>query len=80
MTATDVALFLRDEAVPLWKKGLGIFAAIYVASPLDLVPDWIPVLGWLDDLGILAVCAWYFVRAVNKHAAQRALPPAEPKA
>lgn len=79
MTSTDVAFFLRDKAVPLWKRGLGILAALYVASPLDLIPDWIPVIGWLDDLGVLALCSWYFIREVRKHAAARAsLPPSNP--
>ena len=78
MTANDVAFFLRDKAVPLWKKWMGLGALIYVISPLDLIPDWIPVIGWLDDLGVVALCSWYFVREVRKHAAQRALPPPTP--
>jgi len=77
MNATDVALYLRDGAVPWWKKGVGIFAALYVVCPLDLIPDWIPMIGWLDDLGVLGICAWYFVRQVKKHAAQRAPRPGD---
>lgn len=34
-------------------------AVLYVLSPLDIVPDLIPVLGWLDDLGVLALLVRY---------------------
>jgi len=36
-----------------------ISAIIYVCTPIDLIPDFIPVLGYLDDAAVLAVCfAW----------------------
>ncbi|TAG84008.1 MAG: DUF1232 domain-containing protein [Burkholderiales bacterium] len=41
-----------------WKRvAIGVLALLYVLSPLDLVPDWIPLVGWLDDIGILAWAA-----------------------
>ncbi|HLF43748.1 MAG TPA: YkvA family protein [Acidimicrobiia bacterium] len=49
-----VARLLADPRVPRRSKiALGM-AAAYVASPIDLVPEFIPVLGWLDDLLILS--------------------------
>ncbi|MGL4232126.1 MAG: YkvA family protein [Casimicrobium sp.] len=43
---------------PTWKRALiGVLALLYILSPLDLVPDWIPLVGWLDDIGILAWAA-----------------------
>jgi uncharacterized membrane protein YkvA (DUF1232 family) len=37
-----------------WKRVVIVFLAfLYVVSPLDLIPDFIPVIGWLDDLGVL---------------------------
>jgi uncharacterized membrane protein YkvA (DUF1232 family) len=43
---------------PTWKRVvIGVLALLYVLSPLDLVPDWIPFVGWLDDIGILAWAA-----------------------
>ena len=48
-----VARLLIDPRVPRRSKiALGM-AAAYVASPIDLLPEFIPVIGWLDDLLIL---------------------------
>lgn len=56
------ALYLaaRDPRVPWYAKALAILVAGYALSPIDLIPDFIPVLGYLDDvillpLGILLV-------------------------
>lgn len=41
-----------------WKRVIiALLAMIYVISPLDLIPDFIPVIGWLDDLGVLVWAA-----------------------
>jgi uncharacterized membrane protein YkvA (DUF1232 family) len=41
-----------------WKRvAIGLLAVLYVLSPLDVIPDWFPVIGWLDDLGVLAWAA-----------------------
>ena len=41
-----------------WKRVIiALLAIIYVISPLDLIPDFIPVVGWLDDLGVLVWAA-----------------------
>jgi uncharacterized membrane protein YkvA (DUF1232 family) len=54
------ALYLagRDPRVPWYAKALAIAVAAYALSPIDLIPDFVPVLGYLDDavivpLGIL---------------------------
>jgi len=44
---------LRDPRVPKVAKLVTVLAALYVISPIDLVSDFIPVLGWLDD-GVIA--------------------------
>jgi uncharacterized membrane protein YkvA (DUF1232 family) len=56
------ALYLasRDPRVPWYAKVLAVAVAGYALSPIDLIPDFIPVLGYLDDviivpLGILLV-------------------------
>lgn len=40
---------LRDQRAPRAAKLVTVLAALYVISPVDFVPDTIPILGWLDD-------------------------------
>ena len=41
-----------------WKRAIiTLLALLYIISPLDLIPDVIPMIGWLDDLGVLAWAA-----------------------
>jgi len=49
------ALYLaaRDPRVPWYAKGLAVAIAAYAASPIDLIPDFIPIVGYLDDLIIV---------------------------
>lgn len=49
------ALYLagRDPRVPWYAKTLAVVVAGYALSPIDLIPDFIPVLGYLDDIVIL---------------------------
>ena len=45
---------LRDVRTPASAKLATIAAVLYVISPIDFVPDFIPILGWLDD-GLVAI-------------------------
>jgi uncharacterized membrane protein YkvA (DUF1232 family) len=46
-----------------WKRAIiGILAVLYILSPLDILPDFIPIIGWLDDLGVLAWAARYVLK------------------
>jgi len=45
-----VALALRDPRVPWYAKAVGACVVAYALSPIDLIPDFIPVLGYVDDL------------------------------
>lgn len=53
---------LRDPAVPTLGKLLPVVAVLYLLSPLDGVPDFIPLLGQLDDLGVLLLALEAFLR------------------
>lgn len=54
----------RDPATPLLVKGLCIFIVAYALSPIDLIPDFIPVLGYLGDVVLLPGLIWLAVRLV----------------
>jgi len=44
---------LRDPRVPLWAKVIPFLPLIYLLSPIDILPDFIPVIGQLDDLTLM---------------------------
>lgn len=53
-----VAMFycMKDEKTPGWVKGMIAGALGYFILPLDAIPDIAPVIGWLDDAGVIAAC------------------------
>ena len=54
-----VFLALKDKRTPWYAKIIAAVVVVYALSPIDLIPDFIPVLGYLDDLIILpALIAW----------------------
>jgi uncharacterized membrane protein YkvA (DUF1232 family) len=55
-----LALACKDPRVPWYAKFLAVSIVAYALSPIDLIPDFIPVLGYLDDL-ILVPLGIYFV-------------------
>jgi uncharacterized membrane protein YkvA (DUF1232 family) len=59
-----VALYLAagDPLVPRRVKVLAAAVTAYALSPIDLIPDFIPVLGYLDDLLIVPLGMWLVVR------------------
>src|SRR5688572_12723227 len=64
--------YLRDPHVALWRKLVGVAALVYIISPIDGIPDIIPLLGWLDDMGVLSGGAFFLVRELRQYN-----PPAE---
>jgi uncharacterized membrane protein YkvA (DUF1232 family) len=48
-----IYLAARDPRVPWYAKALALCVAGYALSPIDLIPDFIPVLGYLDDVIIV---------------------------
>ena len=53
---------LADSRVPIFPKLIILAAAIYVISPIDLIPDLILGLGQLDDLGIAMLAIGVFIQ------------------
>ena len=54
----------RHPATPWWAKGLVILILLYGISPVDLIPDVVPLLGWLDDMTLLLVLLWGWERCL----------------
>lgn len=58
----SVAMYfaLRHPMIPRKAKWLGVFVVAYALSPIDLIPDFIPVLGFLDEMILLPWAIWLF--------------------
>jgi uncharacterized membrane protein YkvA (DUF1232 family) len=52
----------RHPGAPLLPKVICIIAVAYALSPIDLIPDFIPVLGYIDDVILLPVLIWLALR------------------
>ena len=57
-------LAARDARTPLLAKLLAVFVVGYALSPIDLIPDFIPVLGLLDDLVLLPAGIWLALQLI----------------
>jgi uncharacterized membrane protein YkvA (DUF1232 family) len=57
---------LRDPRVPRGAKIWLVFAAIWIASPIDLVPEFIPVLGPADDVIVAALVLRHVLRRTDR--------------
>lgn len=72
-----VFLALRDPDTPVPARVLAGLTVAYALSPVDLIPDFIPVLGYLDDLLILPVLVTLTVRAIPREVWARSRARAE---
>ena len=61
-----VFLALKDRKTPWYVKLFAALIVVYALSPIDFIPDFIPVLGYLDDLIILPLLVTLTVRFIPK--------------
>ncbi len=61
-----VFLSLKDDETPCAAKLLAAVTVAYALSPIDLIPDFIPLLGYLDDLVLLPALVALTVRCIPK--------------
>ena len=78
-----IYLAARDPRVPWYAKALALCVAGYALSPIDLIPDFVPVIGYLDDLvivplGILAVVKLIPPEIMAEHRAAAAIASERP--
>tara|TARA_R110001583_G_scaffold3965_3_gene23840 strand:- start:638 stop:1012 length:375 start_codon:yes stop_codon:yes gene_type:complete len=73
------ALYLasRDQRTPLFAKILIIIIVAYALSPIDLIPDFIPILGYLDDLILLPIGICWVINLLPKDLWQELIQQAE---
>lgn len=56
----------RDPRTPALAKVLAALVVAYALSPIDLIPDFIPVLGYLDELVLLPAAIWLVLRLIPR--------------
>jgi uncharacterized membrane protein YkvA (DUF1232 family) len=68
---------LRDPRVPRRAKVTLLLAVPYLASPIDLIPDFVPVVGQLDDALLIVALAAYVVRVADREVVEELWPGTE---
>jgi uncharacterized membrane protein YkvA (DUF1232 family) len=71
---TAIRRLRRDPRVPRRAKVAVVLAGLWVASPIDLLPEFLPVIGPLDDVVVVAVALRYAARQVPRQVLQDAWP------
>jgi len=72
--ATTVRRLRKDPRVPRTAKAAVIFAGLWVLSPIDLIPEFLPVIGPLDDVVVVALALRFAARRVPHEAIFEAWP------
>ena len=65
--ARQLLTALRHPDCPAWAKWGTALVLLYVLSPIDLIPDWIPFFGWLDDIAIATFAIRFMVKRLPPH-------------
>ena len=60
-------LACKHPATPWYAKALGVLVVAYALSPIDLIPDFIPVLGYLDDVLLLPGLIYLGIKLLPAH-------------
>jgi uncharacterized membrane protein YkvA (DUF1232 family) len=71
---TTVRRLRKDPRVPRRAKIAVIMAGLWVASPIDLIPEFIPVIGPLDDIVVVALALRYAARQMPRDVVMAAWP------
>ena len=67
-----IYLVMKSSETPILAKILAFLTIAYALSPIDLIPDFIPVLGYLDDLVILPMLIVWTIKCIPKPVWQKA--------
>ncbi len=55
---------MLDGRVPIWTKLIIPIGIVYMASPIDILPDIVPFIGWIDDIVAIVLSIILFLMAV----------------
>ncbi len=55
---------ISDDRIPIAPRIIALALVLYIASPIDLIPDFIPVIGYFDDILIVIVGAGLLLRSI----------------
>ena len=64
---TFIKLLLLDRRVPLYVKAIPFFLSLYLISPIDIIPDFIPVVGLIDDLLITLLAIFLIFKLTSEN-------------
>ncbi len=64
--AHAIWLAARDRQAPWYARAFGLLIAAYALSPIDMVPDFIPILGLIDDALIIPFGIWLFLKRLPR--------------
>lgn len=69
--SNDISAFVKnvaaDERIPSRDKKVILALAALIISPIDIIPDWIPIIGWVDDLILFAIILDYFFNVLDQN-------------
>lgn len=68
---------VRDPRTPWSARALALLVVAYALSPIDLIPDFIPVLGYVDELLLLPLAIWAILRLVPREVLTQSRAKAE---
>lgn len=62
---SNVYGFLKDSSADWKPKAVLVFAILYLVWPIDLLPDFVPIINWLDDIGVTTLATAYLIYSAN---------------
>jgi uncharacterized membrane protein YkvA (DUF1232 family) len=65
--ARALVRYFRDREASILGKLFVLLAVVYVISPVDLIPDAFPVVGWLDDMGVMSLAVAFMWKVVGRY-------------
>lgn len=74
---TALSIAARDKETPWMAKAVTWLVAAYALSPIDLIPDFIPILGYLDDLILIPLGVSLAIKLIPSHVMEKARSQAE---